>query len=218
MNVKSKIQSTFDPYLAGRSAHIEAIIGQAMSTIDASTFRNLTDYCKTLSAIITELRAAKSTCPSSPYFNKQVKALSYTTLMRNPTYREMVESRFNTGRSVMMKQPDEDVEELKLTVVSLMAQTNLLKNRIVELDAGRGLTAIDNAEAETVIEKLNQRVELLIRVNRDVLDSVSGAFRLIHDPTEKQPVAGLYGPKGLVATLDDMGEIEKAMKEHPLTL
>ncbi|SEC49952.1 hypothetical protein SAMN04490187_4606 [Pseudomonas jessenii] len=99
-----------------------------------------------------------------------------------------------------------------------MAQTNLLKSRVVELDAGRGLTAIDNAEAEKIVEKLNQRIELLIRVNRDVLDSVSGAFRLILEASEKQPVAGLYGPKGLVATVDDMREIEKAMKEHPVTL
>ncbi|OXR38656.1 hypothetical protein PSJE_00025 [Pseudomonas jessenii] len=218
MNVKSNTHSTFDLYLAGRSAHIEAIIGQAMGTIDASKFGHFTDYCITLSAIITELRAAKSVSPSSPYFNKKVKAFSYTTLLRNASYRRIVESQFNNSRSVVEIEPDEDVEELKLKVVSLMAQTNLLKSRVVELDAGRGLTAIDNAEAEKIVEKLNQRIELLIRVNRDVLDSVSGAFRLILEASEKQPVAGLYGPKGLVATVDDMREIEKAMKEHPVTL
>lgn len=218
MNVKSNTYSRFDPYLAGRSTHIEAIISQAMGTIDASTFGNFTDYCKTLSAIITELRVAKSVSPSSPYFNKKVKAFSYTTLLRNSSYRKIVESQFNNSRSVVEAEPDEDVEELKLKVVSLMAQTNLLKSRVVELDAGRGLTAIDNAEAGKIIEKLNYRIELLLRVNRDVLDSVSGAFRLVLDPTEKQPIAGLYGPRGLVATVDDMEELEKAMKEHPVTL
>ncbi|MNC49431.1 hypothetical protein D3C75_986110 [compost metagenome] len=134
----------------------------------------------------------------------------------------MVESQFDGRRVVIEELRDEDgdehVEDLKYKVVSLMAQTNLLKERVIALDAGRGLTAIDNAEAEKIIDKLNQRVEMLIRVNKDVLDSVNGAFRLVLDPTEKQPLTGMYGPKGLVASLDDLEEIERAMKEHPVTL
>ncbi|MGJ7513036.1 hypothetical protein ACSFE6_01675 [Pseudomonas baetica] len=218
-----KRQSKFGPYIARRSAHIEAMIGLAISTIDASKYGLITDYCRALSAIITELRAAKSASPSSPYFNRKVKPFSHVTLMRNTIYREMVEKPFNSSRMIVEEQKnnedeDEDVEELKYKVVSLMAQTNLLKERVIALDAGRGLTAIDNAEAEKIIDKLNQRIEMLIRVNQDVLDSVNGAFRLVLDPTEKQPVAGMYGPKGLVASLDDLEEIKKAMKEHPVTL
>lgn len=133
----------------------------------------------------------------------------------------MVEKPFNSSRVIVEEKQnneDEDVEELKYKVVSLMAQTNLLKERVIALDGGRGLTAIDNAEAEKIIDKLNQRIEMLIRVNQDVLDSVNGAFRLVLEPTEKQPVAGMYGPKGLVASLDDLEEMKKAMKEHPVTL
>lgn len=222
MDTKLKRQSTFGPYIAGRSAHIEAIVGLAISMIDASKYGRITDYCRTLSAIITELRVAKSASPSSPYFNRKVKPFSHVTLMRNTTYREMVEKQFNNSRVVIEEQQvedeDEDLEELKYKLVSLMAQTNLLKERVIALDSGRGLTGIDNAEAEKIIDKLNQRVEMLIRVNQDVLDSVNGAFRLVLDPTEKQPVAGMYGPKGLVASLDDLEEMKKAMKEHPVTL
>jgi hypothetical protein len=190
--------------------------------IDASKYGRITDYCRALSAIITELRVAKSASPSSPYFNRKVKPFSHVTLMRNTTYRELVEKQFNNSRAVIEEQHDEDenedLEELKYKVVSLMAQTNLLKERVIALDSGRGLTGIDNAEAEKIIDKLNQRVEMLIRVNQDVLDSVNGAFRLVLQPTEKQPVAGMYGPKGLVASLDDLEEMKKAMKEHPVTL
>jgi hypothetical protein len=222
MDTKLKRQSTFGPYIAGRSAHIEAMVGLAISMIDASKYGLITDYAKALSAIITELRTAKSASPSSPYFNRRVKPFSHVTLLRNKTYREMLEKQFDDSRVVIEEQQDEnkdgDVEELKYKVVSLMAQTNLLKERVIALDAGRGLTAIDNAEAEKIIDKLNQRVEMLIRINQDVLDSVNGAFRLILDPTEKQPVAGMYGPKGLVASLDDLEEIKKAMKEHPVAL
>lgn len=196
------------------------MIELAISMIDASKYGRITDYCRTLSAIITELRVAKSASPSSPYFNRKVKPFSHVTLMRNTTYREMVEKQFNNSRVVIEEQQDEDedLEELKYKVVSLMAQTNLLKERIIALDSGRGHTGIDNAEAEKIIDKLNQRVEMLIRVNQDVLDSVNGAFRLVLEPTEKQPVAGMYGPKGLVASLDDLEEMKKAMKEHPVTL
>jgi hypothetical protein len=220
MDTKLKRQSTFGSYISGRSAHIEAMIELAISMIDASKYGRITDYCRTLSAIITELRVAKSASPSSPYFNRKVKPFSHVTLMRNTTYREMVEKQFNNSRVVIEEQQDEDedLEELKYKVVSLMAQTNLLKERIIALDSGRGHTGIDNAEAEKIIDKLNQRVEMLIRVNQDVLDSVNGAFRLVLEPTEKQPVAGMYGPKGLVASLDDLEEMKKAMKEHPVTL
>lgn len=221
MDTKLKRQSTFGPYIAGRSAHIEAMVGLAISMIDASKYGLITDYSRALSAIITELRAAKSASPSSPYFNRKVKPFSHVTLLRNKTYREMLEKQFNSSRVVVEEQQDdegEDVEELKYRVVSLMAQTNLLKQRVIALDAGRGLTAIDNAEADKIIDKLNQRIEMLIRVNQDVLDSVNGAFRLVLDPTDKHPVAGMYGPKGLVASSDDLEEIKKAMKEHPVTL
>lgn len=221
MQAKLKKQSSFEPYISGRSAHVEALVGQAISTIDASKYALITDYCKTLSAIITELRAAKAVSPSSPYFNKKVKRFSYITLLRNETYRKMVDKEFSNTREIegaLQKQADEDVEELRFQVVSLSAQVNLMKDRIIAIDAGRGLTSIDNTEAEKVIARLNQRVEMLIRVNQDILNSVNGAFRLAHEPTEKHQVAGLYGPKGLVATLDDLEEMEKAMKEHPLVL
>jgi len=221
MNTKLKQQWPFDPYIAGRTAHIEVIVAQAISTIDSSKYRLITDYCKTLSMIITELRAAKAVSPSSPYYNKKLKPFSYVTLLRNETYRAMVDKEFGKSRAVVEEaeaEADEDVEILKLKVVSLLSQTNLLKDRIIALDAGRGLTAIDNAEANKVIAKLNHRVELLVRVNQEVLNSVSGAFKLIKEPEERFPVVGLYGPKGMVATLDDLDEMQKAMKEHPLTL
>ena len=221
MNIKLKKQSTFDPYISGRSAHVAAIVAQAISAIDASKYGIFTDYCKTLSAIITELRAAKAVSPSSPYFNKKVKPFSYTTLLRNKAYRELVDRAFNGSRDAgeeLEEKSDEDVEELKLQVVSLSAQVNLMKDRIIAIDAGRGLTSIDNTEAEKIIAKLNHRVDMLIRVNQDVLSSVNGAFRLVLEPTEKQPVPGMYGPRGFVASLDDLDEIQKAMKEHPLTL
>ncbi|RZO09444.1 hypothetical protein EKG40_08305 [Pseudomonas moorei] len=221
MNTKLKKQSTFHPYVVSRTAHIEALVGQAISTIDASKYGGITDYCKTLSAIITELRAARAVSPSSPYFNKKVKRFSHVTLLRNETYREMVEKEFNSSRGLegtLEEQPDEDVEELKFQVVSLSAQLNLMKDRVIAIDAGRGLTSIDNTEAEKIIAKLNQRVDMLIRVNQDVLNSVNGAFKLVLEPTEKQKVAGMYGPRGLVATLEDLDEMKRASKEHPLTL
>lgn len=221
MNIKQKKQSTFDRYVTGRSTHVAAIVAQAISAIDASKYGIFTDYCKTLSAIITELRAAKAVSPSSPYFNKEVKPFSYTTLLRNKAYRELVDRAFNGSRVAggeLEQQSDEDVEGLKLQVVSLLAQVNLMKDRIIAIDAGRGLTTIDNTEAEKIIAKLNHRVDTLIRVNQDVLNSVNGAFRLVLDPTEKQPVPGMYGPRGFVASLDDLDEIQKAMKEHPVTL
>ena len=221
MNTKLKRQSTFDLYITARSVHVEAIVAQAISTIDASKYGLITDYCKTLSAIITQLRTAKAVSPSSPYFNKEVKPFSYTTLLRNKVYRELVDRAFNGSRVAggeLEEESDEDVEGLKLQVVSLLAQVNIMKDRIVAIDSGRGLASIDNAEAEKVIAKLNHRVDVLIRVNQDVLNSVNGAFRLVLDPTEKQPVPGMYGPRGFVASLDDLDEIQKATKEHPLTL
>ncbi|MEF9900425.1 MAG: hypothetical protein RR736_24695 [Pseudomonas sp.] len=209
--------STFDKYLAKRSAHNERLIIQAVRAIDATRFGNITDYCKTLSTVISELRSAKAIDPSSPFFNKQIKPLSYTTLLRNPTYRQIVHHRFDATREVAVQEAEEDIEEMKLQIASLLAQTNLLKNKIQTIDAGRG-SAGDDSDLRALLDKANHRIGVLLNAYKNVREGARGAYRIVDAVSAAMPVAGLYNYAGLLVSREDLDEISLAAREHPMTL
>ena len=62
--------STFDRYVAERSAHIEKNIEHTLRVVDATKYSNLTDYCRAVANVVSEIRAAKAGDPNSPFYNK----------------------------------------------------------------------------------------------------------------------------------------------------
>lgn len=208
--------STFTDYIAKRSAHNERLISQVASTIDASRFGNLTDYCKSISSIVSEIRTAKALEPTSPFHDKIVKPLSYTTLLRNPEYREIVEHRFNETREIALVEHQEDVEDLKLKIASLHAQINLLKEKIHAIDAGSPSATTSNSEYQTLLEEANSRIGLLLTAYKNMREQARGAFIVSSERTEKRPVPGLYSYLGLVISQDEIDKISDIARDHPL--
>lgn len=209
--------STFERYIAERSAHNERLITQAVRAIDATRFGNLTEYCKTLSTVVSELRSAKALDPGSPFFNKQVKPLSHVTLLRNPTYRQIVQHRFDATRVIAIQEAKEDTEEMKLQIASLLAQTNLLKNKIQTIDTGKGCTE-DDSELRALLEKANHRIGLLLNAYKNLREGGRGAFKIVDEPSPKTPVSGLYSYTGLLVSREELDEISLIAREHPMTL
>ncbi|MNJ15423.1 hypothetical protein D3C77_96700 [compost metagenome] len=213
-----KKPSTFDRYFTQRSAYTEKLILKALGTIDASRYRHFTEYCKTLSAIISELRAVSASDPATPLFNKEVRAFSYVTLMRNTNYRKIVLARFESAQEIKALAPDEDTDDMKLQIASLIAQTNLLKYKIISMDSGRNIDSLDTDAAYAVLDKANTRIGLLLRVYEKTREASRGIFKIINEPSPNHPTIGLYSYTGLIATQDEIDEISRAAKEHPLRL
>ncbi|WP_409279944.1 hypothetical protein [Pseudomonas sp. KCJK8751] len=208
--------STFSDYIAKRSAHNERLISQAVSMVDASRFGNLTDYCKSISAIVSEIRTAKALESSSPFHRKIVKPLSYTTIMRNSEYRKIVEHRFNETRELALMEHQEDVEDLKLKIASLHAQSNLLKEKIQAMDTGRPSGTVVDSEYQTLLEKANSRIGLLLTAYKNMRENARGVFKVISEPTEERPVPGLYSYSGLVICQDEIDKISDIARDHPI--
>ncbi|WP_219064683.1 hypothetical protein [Pseudomonas sp. UMAB-08] len=147
--------STFDRYVAERSAHIEKIIEHTLRVVDATKYSNLTDYCRAVANVVSEIRAAKAGDPNSPFYNKAVRAFSYVTLLRNESYRRLVEGVFDHSR-VKLEQPEIISEGALLKIASLDAQINLLKDRLSGIKTGSSSNALVDAGAQESITKLRE--------------------------------------------------------------
>ncbi|WP_274080449.1 hypothetical protein [Pseudomonas kurunegalensis] len=215
-NNSIKKPSTFDAYIARRSAHNERLISQAVSAIEASRFGNLTDYCKTVSAVVSEIREAKALDPISPFYRKIVRPLSYVTLLRNPNYRKIVEQRYNETRELAIIEEQEDTEDLKLKIASLLGQINLLKEKVHAIDAGRSSETVDDSEYQALLEKANSRIGFLLTMHVRLREHAGNAFQHNTEPNERQPIPGLHSYRGLIMSVDELDMISAIASDHPI--
>ncbi|GJB79488.1 hypothetical protein [Pseudomonas putida] len=204
-------RSTFDKYVAERSAHIELIIEQSLRHVNAKKFSNLTDYCKSLAAVVSDIRAAKAGDPTTPFFNKTVKPFSYVTLLRNEKYRQIVQGMYDHSRQVM-EQPQAISEDASIKIASLQGQINLLKDRLSGTKTNGGSNALADAEAQTNIVKLSEFLIETLRVYTEMRTVFSSALKLVSEPTAKHPIIGLYSSYGLIAEAEALQKIEEGRK------
>lgn len=203
--------STFDKYVAARSAEIEKIVQQALRVVDATKYGTITDYCKALAGVISEVREAKSGDPTTPFFNKKVRSFSYITLLRNESYRSMVDAVFNHGRE-SLEHPKAVSEEALLRISSLQAQVNLLKDRLSGIRTGDNSNALVDANAQDTIKKLATYLNTTLTVYSTMRQRFQQVTKVVSSPTEKEKIAGLYSSVGFIAELEALHEIEDGRK------
>lgn len=203
--------STFDKFVAARSAEIEKILQQALRVIDATKYGNVTDYCKALAGVISEVREAKSGDPTTPFFNKKVRSFSYITLLRNESYRRMVDIAFNHGRESLEK-PQAVSEDALLRISSLQAQVNLLKDRLSGIKTGDNSNALADADTQDTIRKLVAYLSTTLAVYSTMRERFFQLTKIVSSPTEKEKIAGLYSSVGFIAELEALHEIEDGRK------
>ncbi|GLO16145.1 hypothetical protein PPUJ20028_47310 [Pseudomonas putida] len=206
--ISSVKRSTFDKYVAERSAHIELIIEQSLRLVSAKNFSNLTDYCKSLAAVVSDIRAAKAGDPTTPFFNKTVRPFSYVTLLRNEKYRQIVQGMYDHSRQVL-EQPQAISEDASIKIASLQGQINLLKDRLSGTKTDGGSNALADAEAQTNIVKLSEFLIETLRAYTEMRKLLSNALKLISEPTAKYPIIGLYCSYGLIAEAEALQKIEE---------
>ncbi|MDH4432206.1 hypothetical protein QEP21_17885 [Pseudomonas shirazica] len=206
-----KKPSTFDKYVTARSAEIAKIVQQALRVVDATKYGTITDYCKALAGVISEVREAKSGDPTTPFFNKKVRSFSYITLLRNVSYRSMVDSVFNHGRE-SLEHPKAVSEEALLRISSLQAQVNLLKDRLSGIRTGDNSNALVDANAQDTIKKLAAYLNTTLTVYSTMRQRFQQVTKVVSAPTEKEKIAGLYSSVGFIAELEALHEIEDGRK------
>ena len=213
--------TTFDPFIAARGRATERLVLNAARTVDASKYSNLTEYCKMLALIITQLREAESQNPVSPFHSAKRRNFSHVTLLRNEVYREIVEKVFNVSRSlVVAEQPaDEDIDFLKIQNAGLAAQIKLLKAKIVSMDSRLDDDASHELNGEyeeggAIIDELKQQMFVLLKVYQALRVNIGKAVRYVEVPTDGNE-AGLFGVRGQIATLDELDQMRLAEESLP---
>lgn len=210
-NLYHKKQSTFDEYVEARTAQIEKMLQQALRVVPANRYGTITDYCKALAGVISDVREAKSGDPTTPFFNKKIRAFSYITLLRNKGYRHMVDITFNHGRE-SLEEPETISEEVLMKISSLQAQVNLLKDRLSGVKTGDNSNALVDASAQETIKKLASYLHVTLTAYSAMRVQLADITMVVAAPTEKRKVAGLYSGKGLIIELDALHEIEDGRK------
>lgn len=205
----SKKPSRFDEYVAARSAQIEKMLQQALRYVDAQKYGNVTDYCKALAAVISDVREAKAGDPTTPFYNKRVRKFSYITLLRNDDYRRMVDATFDQSREAL-EQPEMVSEEALLKISSLNAQLNLLKDRLSSIKTGDQSNALVDANAQETIRKLSLYLNTTLAVYSTMREQFKGLTKIFDVPAKDIP--GLWSAYGLIADKEALHEIEDGRK------
>ncbi|KWS24840.1 hypothetical protein AL062_00315 [Pseudomonas syringae pv. syringae] len=213
--------TTFDPYIAARGEATERLVINAVRTVDAAKYSNLTEYCKTLAMIVTHLREAEAQSPVSPFHSGKCRNFSHVTLLRNETYRGIVEQVFGASRAatVVERAAEENIDVLKATNAGLFAQVTLLKAKIASIDSSQesgdplGLTG-EYEEGGEIIDELNRRIFVMLKVFRAVRYNVGKAIRYVEESTDgNEP--GLIGVRGQVATQAELDQMSLAEESLP---
>lgn len=211
MNTKIKKsptkKSTFDRYVRERSEHTEGILKAALRVVDATRYGNITDFCKALAIVVSEIRQAKSSDPNTPFFNKQIRSFSYITLLRNENYRRLVDLAFEQGR-VNIEEPEAISEETLLKISSLQGQVNLLRDRLSSIRTSGNSNALIDTAAQETISQLTTFLATTISVYSSMRHRFQTLTRIRESPTEQHRIPGLYDAKGLIADLEAVQTIE----------
>ena len=212
--MKSQDKSRFTAYINRRTEHNEKLLTVALRTLDPQKHDDITSYCKALSLIISELRLAKSSDGGSPYHGRQVRSQSYTTLLRNPSYRKLIEAKFFQDAHLPTAPMNEDIEYLHLEITRLQAENNLLTNKVLRLDSKSPHQGIEyNDSTET--QRLQRQIHVLLKAYKGVRISSRGVVDERYEDNLNSNLLGLYGIYGLILTPSELKEIESAQRELP---
>lgn len=193
---------------------VEELLQGALRLLDPKKFDDFTSYCKALSVVISELRSAKANEPSSPYYKRQSKPQSYTTLLRNPTYRWAIEDRFARKSEVVIHTLKDDLEELHLELTRLQAENNILMSKVAQFDSANFcLHASDEVDQSVV--KLQRQGMVLLKAYKGVRLSCRGVVDERYDDELNSNALGSFGSYGLILDGDELKEINIALKELP---
>ncbi|WP_405124394.1 hypothetical protein [Pseudomonas alloputida] len=215
--MQSYNDSRFSGYVARRTLHNEELLEGALRILDPNKFDDLTSYCKALSVIVSELRSAKASKSSSPYYNCKSRPQAYTTLLRNPTYRSVIENRFANKGEVVVQSSKDNLEELRWELTRLQAENNLLMNKVAQFDSAN-FCSHGSVEVDQTVVKLQRQLMVLLKAYKGVRLSCRGVVDERYDDELNSNAIGLFGIYGLIVDGGELKEINNALKELPAEL
>lgn len=208
----SKRKDTFKGYREGMVESRLALVKAALEHLSNAYYTNVTRLARDVASFVTVLESAENNNLPDKYKKADLKPVSHVTILRNDEYRRLLDEfllRINPEDEAELK-PFIDVEALLIKNKGLEAQNRLLKNKLVNDHVQ--VEKIDDdmiRRGQQQIDDLFSSLELMVSVVQNMQAATQGVFYRAtadNDPKGKGP--GFWGPYGLVATADEMLEIE----------
>ncbi|WP_095151304.1 hypothetical protein [Pseudomonas sp. Irchel s3b5] len=214
---------TFDEYREKQKLARISNIQSALKIISNSSYSNITRLAKDVSKVVTEIELKNYEALPLAERPKEIKPVSHVTLLRNAEYRALLKDSLNISEKdcVAVTISSSDFEALKIRNAGLEAKVSLLKQTIINLDAGNLPTDSDQSvKLEEKVEYLRDNVRFLLRLIDDMNNDVPGVFVTVldgeEDPRYSEP--GFYGPMNLIATLEELKDLEKLRDEVGMSI
>ena len=214
---------TFDEYREKQKLARISNINSALKIISNSSYSNITRLAKDVSKVVTEIELKNYQALPLAEKPKEIKPVSHVTLLRNAEYRALLEHSINISQkgSVAVTFSASDVEALRIRNASLEAQVSLLKQTIVNFDAGDLPVGLDgNAKLEEKVKYLTGNVKFLLKFIDDMNSEARGVFVTVlageEDPMHSEP--GFHGPMNLIATLEELKDLERLRDEVGMSI
>ncbi len=194
----------------------------ALKILGGAKYRTVTKLAEAAARLLTEMEAKHAKDGETP------EKVHYTSLLRNKEYyRPALDAYFHgedgDGSNSKGSVSKEDFEALSIHCANVTHQNEMLKDRLASIDLSPQTKKLSDSVTDNESEDRLDDIAFLLTVIGKIMQEVSQLFDSVEerDVNDEHPHAGLWGPSGLVLSLDDvkkMSSLEKECKEHDLSV
>lgn len=208
----SKRKDTFKGHREGMVESRLALVKAALEHLSNAYYKNVTRLARDVASFVSLLESTENDKLPEKYRRSDLKPVSPVTILRNDEYRRLLDGFLLKSHPTddVGQEQFIDVEALIIKNKGLEALTKLLKNKLADGRVGHeGLDGEALQISQKQVEDLFSSLELLVSVVHNMQEKTLGVFYRAtadNDPKGKGP--GFWGPYGLVATAEEMLELE----------
>jgi len=217
-------KSSFQEHQRTRQEERLERLRSALKILGGARYRTVTKLAEAAARLLTEMEAKNAKDGETP------KKVDYTSLLRNKEYyRPALDAYFHgedsDGRNSKSSVSKEDFEALSIHCANVTHQNEMLKDRLASIDLSPQTKKLPDraTDADNESEDRLEDIAFLLTVIGKIIQEVSQLFDSVEerDVNDEHPYAGLWGPSGLILSLDDvkkMSSLENECKKHDISV
>jgi len=217
-----KHKSSFEEHQRKKQEERLERLRTALKILGGAKYRTVTKLAEAAARLLTEMEAKNTKDGETP------EKVHYTSLLRNKEYyRPALDAYFygeeGDGSNATNSVSKEDFEALSIHCANVTHQNEMLKDRLASIDLSPQTKKLSDRVTDNDSEDRLEDIAFLLTVIGKIMQEVSQLFDSVEerDVNDEHPHAGLWGPSGLVLSMDEvkkMSSLEKECKEHDISV
>lgn len=207
----NKRKHSFDKYHANRVDDREKRVRKTLKLIKHGSFTALTPLAKQVADIINEQFELEATYNTDE--QSKPKKMHYTSLIRKGSnYKKILLAHLSEDVQETNDNFEKQYHDLLIHCANIENENELLRNRLDYLgDESHSESASAPPEGDNRLDDLRVLIKII-----DAMKNIAPDLSFIvtdDEVTEKKPVAGLYGVRGLVLGMEELHRLEELRRE-----